>query len=136
MTKQIEVLAEREESSMASTCTKYLCLQFGDSKAYCLFTGMYEGLEQASEYFNEDTEDYDLPEEIDGKKVVGIDDETVIGGDPSWSTSDEVIEFDTIADLALNKWLKEQGWSRKGRRQSILYGIEKLTAEKSGENPV
>jgi hypothetical protein len=73
-----------EESSMVSTWTVYLCLETLEDGQIELSERQYEGLAMCHDYAVEKDQgdvDYVLPDEIDGKRVVGIDDEIVIGGD-------------------------------------------------------
>jgi hypothetical protein len=79
---------------MASAWTIYLCVTKGNTRAFRLFEGRYAALAHCDDYFNEDTEDYDLPEEIDGLKVFGLDDDWVVGGELAWYNDEETIEFE------------------------------------------
>ena len=64
------ILSEREESTMASTWDEYLVLRLNDNGSYVLYTGRYEVLEEAGIYWNDESEEYDLPEKIAGKEVL------------------------------------------------------------------
>ena len=109
----VVVLAEREESTMVSTWTEHLCLTKGTTKAYRLFTGQPEVLGGRDEYFNEESGEYELPESIDGKPVVGTMDDFVIG-DELISNGDEV-EFEEPDDATVKTWRPDPrispGWS-------------------------
>ena len=107
----LEVLASREEPSMVSMWTVYLCVSEGKIRRYTLFEGGYEVLAERSEYFNEETEDYDLPTEIDGKGVVGIDDDFVVGGELSWVNDYQKVDFDTLDDPKVREWMLENRWN-------------------------
>ena len=106
----VRIIAEREKSSMASTWTEYLCIQNGKEKRIRLFTGMYEGLDEALKYYDEDTENYKLPKTIDGKNVVKVDDEVVVGGKLNFIDAKDMVEFDSINDSQLSEWLKHTRW--------------------------
>ena len=106
------ILASRESSSMVSNWQEFLCLTEGDTKAYKLFTGQYEALASKYDYFGEDTGEYELPDEIDGKDVTGIDDEYVVGGVLQWIDGTKPLEFDYVEHSVLIEWLAENGWSR------------------------
>lgn len=123
--EQPKIIAKREASSMASVWTEYLCLTIGETTRFKLFTGGYEGLDEASKYFNEETEDYELPETIDGKVVIGVDVDgvCVIGGDLTYYVIGDVIEFDSLDDQELVSWLDERRWSK--------YIVDIATAVKS-----
>lgn len=75
------VIAQRERSSLASTWNEYLCLSEGETESYKLFTGQYESLAELNDCYDEELEDYVLPEQIDGKAVMGIEDDYVVGGE-------------------------------------------------------
>ena len=75
------VISEQEKSSMASTWTEYLVLERRTkTKDWRLFVGRYEALAEAAAYYDEDTDRYRIPKTIDGKRVVGQDDEWLVGG--------------------------------------------------------
>jgi hypothetical protein len=75
------IIAEQEQSSMASTWTEYLVLERrAKTKDWRLFVGKYEVLAECWDYFNDETQDFDLPKSIQRNKVVGIEDGWVIGG--------------------------------------------------------
>jgi hypothetical protein len=99
MESKYTVLDEREESSTSSCWNVYLCLCVGDKKTYRLFNGRYEALAEREEYYNEETEDFDIPDEIRGLKVVGIEDDCVVGGEPHWFEEKDTVEFDHPRDL-------------------------------------
>jgi hypothetical protein len=112
--EQPKIIASREASSMASVWTEYLCLMAGDTKRFKVFTGGYEGLDEASKYYVEETEEYVLPETIDGKIVVGVDVDgvCVIGGELTYYGIDDDVEFDNLDELELANWLHAQRWSK------------------------
>lgn len=121
------ILASREVSSMASAWREFLCLTQGNVKNYRLFTGQYEALVSAYDYFNEETEEYKLPDEIDGKAVVGIEDEYIVGGDLQWSDVSKTVEFEEIKDPAIAEWLSASGWSSHASLDQIQKAIQHLS---------
>jgi hypothetical protein len=110
---KIVTLASREDSGMTSVCNEYLCLTRLPDGRYRLFTGRYEGLAERSQHYNEETEDYDLPDEIDGKVVVGMEDDYVVGGSPECYDDSQVVEFSERDVETATQWLRESGWSAK-----------------------
>jgi hypothetical protein len=72
------ILAEREASGMTSTWDEFLCLRLNDDQTFFLCTGRRAVLAEASEYYNEETEELEVPEEIDGQAVWGIKDDCVV----------------------------------------------------------
>lgn len=123
MKRKSVVLAEREESSIVSTWMKYLCFCTGDEKKYRLFNGRYEALAEREQYYNEETEDYDLPQEIDGVAVAGLEDDHVVGGDLMWYDQDDTVEFDLANDKPLGDWLASHSWDTPTVRQAIEKAI-------------
>ena len=110
MEREIIIIADREASSMASHWREYLCLRRGISKRYQIFTGGYQSLADASKYFNEEDDSYEIPDVIDGKIVSGIEDEWIVGGELDYYDDVDQIEFDHIEDSALLTWLATQQW--------------------------
>lgn len=103
----LAVLTEREESSMASVWNVYLCLKRKSEYRYELSIRRYEALVEAAEYYDDEQEDYILPDEIDGIPVVGLEDDYVVGGELQFYNDDEAIEFATLYSYAVRAWLKE-----------------------------
>jgi hypothetical protein len=110
MKRDIAIIAEREASSMVSVWREYLCLRAGSAKRFQAFIGVYQSLERASRFYNDDTGDYVLPEKIEGHLVHGIEDEWVVGGDLDYYYDEDQIEFDTVSDDSLFEWLSKHGW--------------------------
>lgn len=110
MMHDLTVLSKREESSMASTWMEYLCLCPGDNKKYRVFEGGYQALAEAADYYDDEAEDYNLPAEIDGAPVVGLQDDFVIGGELDWYSADKTVEFDRVDDERLKGWLVNNDW--------------------------
>jgi hypothetical protein len=72
--RALTVLSRREESSMVSTWNVALCFCAGDEKTYRIFEGQYAALAEAATFYNEETGKYELPTEIKGLTVVGLED--------------------------------------------------------------
>lgn len=119
------VIAEREGTSMASMWNEYLCLVPGEDEPYRLFTGKYEALAECDDFYDEGLDDYVLPDTIDGKAVVGIEDDLVVGGDLVWEDGSDIIEFSNVFDPILKSWLDETRWTKLG----VLASIEKAIAQ-------
>jgi len=120
------ILTSRERSSMASTWEEFLCVTKGDTKACRLFTGQYEALASKYDYYDEETEDYLLPEAIDEKVVTGINDEYVVGGELGWCDESDTVEFNHADDPLLAEWLNDSGWARVFSLVSVREAIEKF----------
>lgn len=120
------ILAEREIISMSATSTQYLTLRRSGNLLQ-IFTGGYEGLGLREKFYNEETEDYELPLEIDGKKVVGIDDEVVFGGDLDFYNPEDVVEFNPGETEIWMNWLQRSGWRSFVSDETIIFAITKIT---------
>ena len=125
----LEILMSGEESSMVSTWTVYLCLEKLEGGAVQLSERQYEGLGMADEYAVEtedgDTE-YELPDEIDGKTVVGIDDEVVVGGDLTLWDDSRSVRLGPGQLQEATAWVSEYGWDRRPGFPEAWKRIEKL----------
>ncbi len=95
---------------MAASWHVYLSICPGDWEGYRLFNGRYEALAESEPYYNEDTEDFDIPDHISGVKVFGIEDDWIVGGDPEWMNTADTVEFETIDSLNLREWLLANQW--------------------------
>ena len=126
MTHALSIIASREQSSMVSTWTEYLCLQRDDDEGYKLFTGQYEALAEREQFFNEETGDYDIPDEIDGQVVVGVDDDYVVGGELGYFDDQQAVSFKSPGDGAVAEWLESSGWSDKVDPESIRAALGKV----------
>jgi len=96
---------------MASAWTEYLCLRTMQGGQSQLFQAQYEPLGSCENYFNEETQEYDLPHEINGQPVVGIEDEWVVGGSLEPFQEELAIEFTSFAEPKVASWLITYGWS-------------------------
>lgn len=80
MEQKIKVLSEKRDSNMMDTWTVFLLLVHHLDGTFEIGGAQYEVLGTSSSYSNE----YDeilLPEKIDGKVVVGVEGEYVVGGE-------------------------------------------------------
>jgi hypothetical protein len=111
--KTVIELAHRQNSSMAATWTEYLVLTKGQSKKYLLAPAGYDALAEATDYFDEETDDYKLPSEVHGQKVIGIEDGWVIGGDLGINMDWSGLEFDNPDEPEVAAWLDDFEWSNQ-----------------------
>ena len=126
MENQAEIIASREQSSIVSTWTEYLCLEPISTVRYRLFTGRYELLAELSAFYNEETEEYELPEEIDGKSVQGFDDEYVVGGELQYFDDEHAVEFSSPDELDVAEWLGDSRWSVLATVQEVRIKLHAL----------
>jgi hypothetical protein len=104
-----KVLDSRENSSMASTWTEYLRLRVTEPGTALLEVCMYEALAEAPDW-SDDDEGRVLPDEIDGKKVIGIDDDWIVGGDLCCIDDNKQLAFDKNNIEQALQWLTETRW--------------------------
>ena len=110
MSNSSQVLASREASSVASYWTECLCLRKGLCKQFKVYVGGYESLADAEKFYNSAMEEYNLPKMIGGKIVVGIEDGSVVGGEPEYYDEDDQLEFDDPNEPELSDWLRAKSW--------------------------
>jgi hypothetical protein len=107
-TEHPKILGSREQSSKVSTWTEYLRLNKPGKNSALLEICMYEALGEQTR--DEEGEPLEPPAEIGGKKVVGVDDGIIIGGDLTCWKHEYSFSFtrDTLPDAI--GWLGAQGW--------------------------
>jgi hypothetical protein len=120
------IIAEREDSTMASSWTMYLCLNRMVDGRYRLYTAQYEPLAECEIYYNEDSGDYELPEEIDGTPVVGMEDEWVVGGRLEPFDDNLAVIFHSLDEAAVAIWLKDYGWTELITMSAVQAKLDSL----------
>ncbi len=105
------IVAQREASGMTSVWTEYLCVRLQADRKLSVFTGRYEGIAPASEFYDEESDDFVLPESINGIPVRGVDEECVFGGELTFLTSEDAVEISDESASGLGAWLQESRWS-------------------------
>ena len=75
MTARIVIIASVEQSTPVSSWTEYLCLHRTAEGRWCLDVRGYEIIGPANEY---QSEEGNLPDQIDGRDVMGIQDDWVM----------------------------------------------------------
>ena len=108
---------------MVSSWTEYLVLERGQTKKYRLFTGRYEALAEIADYWNDETEDYDIPDQINGVAVVGQEDDYLVGGELSAAESNEIIEFESLNESLVQVWATMQRWDIRKLKPSQLGSV-------------
>jgi hypothetical protein len=104
-----KLLDSRENSSMASTWTEYLRLSVTAPGNVLLEVCMYEALAEAPDWGGDD-EGPALPDEIGGKKVIGVDDDWIVGGDLCCIDVDKQLAFDKDGIDDAVQWLTADRW--------------------------
>ena len=95
---------------MVSSWIEYLVLERGQTKKYRLFTGRYEALAEIADYWNDETEVYEIPDQINDVAVVGQEDDYLVGGELSATESNESIEFESLKESLVQIWATMQRW--------------------------
>ena len=71
----------------------------------------YEVLGLANDFYNE-ADELEIPSEIDGKRVIGMEDGYVLGGDLSLEFSQyTTLQFFEPNKEEIGNWLASEGWS-------------------------
>ena len=101
--------------SPANSWTEYLVLERLEDGKFDLAIRGYEGLAELGEYWDDEMEDWNLPDQIDGKDVVGIEDDCVVGGDLLKNSyyDDETgsgLIFTLPDQDILEGWVKKVNW--------------------------
>ncbi|WP_395664200.1 hypothetical protein [Aestuariivirga sp.] len=109
MAGDLTIITWREQSSMASAWTEYLCVRrLGNGKAR-LEICQYEALAENS-FYDDDGNELPVPKQIDGKVVAGVEDGYVVGGDLACNDVTDValaLEFETGNKTLVNGWLSD-----------------------------
>jgi hypothetical protein len=106
----IQILAQREASGPTSTWTEYLTVRQDAGHGTVLEICRYEALEYWGGEDDDDGNPPPLPEFVDGKKVVAVEDEHLVGGDLiCWSDADQFVVRNAKISLCL-MWCHERGF--------------------------
>ena len=116
------IIDSRYESSMSSTFRESLCIERIDEENYRLFIGDYEVIGEVSDYLNEETYDYDIPDTIDGAVVQYTEEDYICGGDILQNEDDGQILLQSELNDGVEEWLKGVNWFN----EEILSSIKKI----------
>ena len=109
-TGEIRIISSREGSNPASTWGEDLCLKRISDNEFELFVGGYEVVAEVSDFFDEETGEEEVPEEIDGHPVQGIEDDYVIGGEILKNEDDGEVQFSDLETSEVKEWLASVNW--------------------------
>ena len=105
----IVVVNSREQSTMASTWREYLCVRWIGDRVE-LSVRMYEWLADVSDFPEDEEGERVIPLQIDGKAVVGIEGNAVIGGNLGYN--DDAPEIFLLNDVtSMTEWFKDRQWN-------------------------
>lgn len=102
-----KILTAHEASSMVSTWNEYLRLDKNDGGTAKLEVCQYEVLAEVE--CDEDGNELPVPEHINGKEVIGVEDGYVVGGTLACEDDRSLIYGPGEIDDAI-EWLKSEGF--------------------------
>lgn len=120
----LKIIAERERSGMASVWDEYLCVRKVSETEHELSVRAYEILAEREAYCNEETEDYDLPDEINGKAIVGFVDEWIVGGSLIETEAFKSLTFSDLNHPEVTQWFEEVKWSTSAVMSALQLAVE------------
>lgn len=106
----LKIIAERERSGMASVWDEYLCIRKVSETEHELSVRAYEVLAEGCDYYNDETEEHDLPDEINGKSVVGFVDEWIVGGSLIETEAFKSLSFSNLDHPNVRQWFERVQW--------------------------
>ena len=105
------IISSRESSNPASNWSEDLCLKRVGDNEFELFVGGYEVVAEVSDFFDEETGEEEVPEEIGGHPVQGIEDGYVIGGEILKNEDDGEVQFSDLETSEVKEWLASVEWN-------------------------
>ena len=120
----------RENSGHVDSWTEYLCLEKSGGrtfvlsiKSHVIIDSEYNG-EIISQFYDEDTGEYDLPDEINGIKVLGWNDEFLLGVDLENNFQYTALELTkTDFEHLIGEWIKNISWDLSKEQFSLIRKI-------------
>lgn len=108
---ELHILEQKTESTMVSTWTEYLCLQMLADNMFEISMRSYAIIGDLNSYYDEEADDYVIPDQIDGQKVVGVEDGYIVGGELT-EVGDHMspLEFANVEDEELIDWINANGF--------------------------
>ena len=119
-----KIIAARERSGMASVWDEYLCLRKVSETEHELSVRVYEVLAEGWDYYDEETEGYDLPDEINGKGVVGFVDEWIVGGSLIETEAFKSLLFKDLNHPDVAQWFEEVEWNTSAVMSALQSAVE------------
>jgi len=103
---------------------EYLCLRKVSETEHELSVRAYEILAEVWAYYDEESEDYDLPDEINGKAIVGFVDEWIVGGSLIETEAFKSLAFSDLNHPKVTQWLEEAKWSTSKVTSELRSAVE------------
>jgi len=120
----LKIIAERERSGMASVWDEYLCIRKVSETGHELSVRAYEILAEGWAYYDGETEDYDLPDEINGKAIVGFVDEWIVGGSLIQTEAFKSLNFSALDHPEVTQWFDEIKWNTPDVMSALRSAVE------------
>jgi hypothetical protein len=131
--RKLQVIDDRVLDPVLEVGTDYLCLRAIGGNKFELSMRNYEHLGNTADFFNEDTDEERIPNEIDGKAVAhGESREYVLGGNLIVFDEANKTEFDDLKLPELVKFLDSLVWSESEYTRShetIFSEVKRLCSE-------
>jgi hypothetical protein len=102
-----KIVAERVQSNATDCCQEYLRLTPNHDGTATLAVCRYETLASA-EGFTDEQGEVNLPDEIAGKTVIGVEDEQILGGELVCCGVECIYGQDDISGAM--EWVRVNGW--------------------------
>ncbi len=115
--KQV-IVSARDDQTMWSTTRVLLVLTFLDEEVILLHEGSYEYLAESSDYWDDDKEDFFFPPEINGKKVHGVEEGYLVGGEIEMGA--DSLNVVLVKPEEIEAWLRDRSWHDKNFVNEIL----------------
>ena len=120
----------RENSGHVDSWMEYLCLEKtggGDFvlsiKSHVIIDSEYNG-EIISQFYDEDTDEYDLPDEINGIQVLGWNAEFLLGVELENNFQYTRLELaQNDFEQSIRQWIKEINWDLTNEQFSLIRKI-------------
>ena len=129
-TRNFWEIDSRENSGHVDSWMEYLCLEKTSDgnfvlsiKSHVIIDSEYNG-EIISQFYDEDTDEYNLPNEINGIKVLGWNAEFLLGVDLENNFQYTRLEL-TKNDFeqSIRQWMKEINWDVTAQQLSLIKKI-------------
>jgi hypothetical protein len=120
----------RENSGHVDSWMEYLCLEKSGGgnfvlsiKSHVIIDSEYNG-EIISQFYNEGTDEYDLPDEINGIKVLGWSAEFLLGVELENNFQYTRLELaQNDFEQSIRQWMKEINWDVTAQHLSLIKKI-------------
>lgn len=116
---EIKIIDSRECSTLASTWSEDLCLIRVSETHFEIFVGGYDVVGETSEFFDEETGEEEIPDEIGGYPVRGVEDGYVIGGEIVKNEEYGEFQFSDFKAADVRGWLASVNWEHAALLQEI-----------------